>query len=81
MTAVSDDKAAIAYAADREVRFAVVLYGGVSLAIYMNGIVQELYSLVARVRPRPAEPPCTCATSGRGARVPRPGTPARCAEA
>lgn len=29
-----------------EVRFAVVLYGGVSLAIYMNGIAQELLTLV-----------------------------------
>ena len=26
----------------REVRFAVVMYGGVSLAIYINGIAQEL---------------------------------------
>jgi len=25
-----------------EVRFAVVMYGGVSLAIYINGIAQEL---------------------------------------
>lgn len=30
----------------REVRFAVVLYGGVSLAIYMNGIAQELLRMV-----------------------------------
>ena len=29
----------------KEIRFAVVLYGGVSLAIYMNGITQELLSL------------------------------------
>ncbi len=29
-----------------EKRFAVVMYGGVSLAIYMNGIAQELYRLV-----------------------------------
>lgn len=29
-----------------EVRFAVVLYGGVSLAIYMNGITQELLRMV-----------------------------------
>ncbi len=26
----------------QEVRFAVVMYGGVSLAIYINGVVQEL---------------------------------------
>ena len=31
---------------DQEVRFAVVMYGGVSLAIYMNGISQELFHLV-----------------------------------
>ena len=30
----------------KEVRFAVVMYGGVSLAIYINGIAQELLSLV-----------------------------------
>src|SRR6266567_1564929 len=31
---------------DREVRFAVVIYGGVSLAIYINGIVQEMLRMV-----------------------------------
>ena len=30
----------------REVRFAVVMYGGVSLAIYINGIAQELLHMV-----------------------------------
>ncbi len=30
----------------QEVRFAVVMYGGVSLAIYINGVAQELYRLV-----------------------------------
>lgn len=30
----------------KEVRFAVVMYGGVSLAIYINGIAQELLRLV-----------------------------------
>src|SRR6185295_4473730 len=30
----------------QEVRFAVVMYGGVSLAIYINGIAQELLRLV-----------------------------------
>ena len=29
-----------------EVRFAIVMYGGVSLAIYINGITQELLRLV-----------------------------------
>jgi patatin-related protein len=31
---------------EKEVRFAVVMYGGGSLAIYMNGVAQELYKLV-----------------------------------
>ena len=31
----------------QEIRFAVVMYGGVSLAIYINGVVQELRRLVA----------------------------------
>src|SRR5215467_7316409 len=30
----------------KEYRVAVVMYGGISLAIYMNGIAQELLSLV-----------------------------------
>ena len=29
-----------------EKRFAVVMYGGVSLAIYINGVAQELYRMV-----------------------------------
>lgn len=36
---------------EREVRFAVVLYGGVSLAVYINGIVQELLHLVRATAP------------------------------
>src|SRR5438067_4504937 len=31
---------------DQEVRFALVMYGGVSLAIYMNGVTQEFLNLV-----------------------------------
>jgi patatin-related protein len=31
---------------EREVRFALVLYGGVSLTVYMNGVTQEFLSLV-----------------------------------
>jgi patatin-related protein len=31
---------------EQEVRFAVVMYGGVSLAIYINGVAQELLRLV-----------------------------------
>src|SRR5215210_8734008 len=30
----------------QEIRFAVVMYGGVSLAIYINGVAQELFNLV-----------------------------------
>jgi predicted acylesterase/phospholipase RssA len=36
---------------DREVRFAVVMYGGVSLAIYINGVAQELLRLVRSTSP------------------------------
>lgn len=31
---------------DREIRFAVVMYGGVSLAIYIHGVARELFHLV-----------------------------------
>lgn len=41
----------------QEVRFAVVMYGGSSLAIYMNGVAQELLRLVRATAPaRPASP-------------------------
>lgn len=43
------------YEPTQEVRFAVVMYGGVSLAIYINGVVQELLHLVRATAP--AEPP------------------------
>jgi patatin-related protein len=35
----------------QEVRFAVVMYGGVSLAIYINGIAQELFRIVSSTAP------------------------------
>lgn len=38
---------------EREVRFAVVMYGGVSLAIYINGVAQELLRLVRSSLSRP----------------------------
>ncbi len=38
----SEDRMAIR----QEVRFAVVMYGGVSLAIYINGVAQELFRMV-----------------------------------
>jgi len=37
----------------QEVRFAVVLFGGVSLAVYINGVVQELLHLVRASAPDP----------------------------
>src|SRR5215510_4549310 len=40
-----------------EVRFAVVMYGGVSLAIYINGIAQELLRLVRATAKNPLVPP------------------------
>jgi patatin-related protein len=36
---------------EQEVRFAVVMYGGVSLAIYINGVAQELFRLVKATAP------------------------------
>jgi len=36
----------IAIEPKKEVRFAVVMYGGVSLAIYINGVTQELFRMV-----------------------------------
>jgi hypothetical protein len=35
----------------QEIRFAVVMYGGSSLAIYMNGVAQELLKLVRATAP------------------------------
>jgi patatin-related protein len=35
----------------QEIRFAVVMYGGVSLAIYINGVAQELLRLVRATAP------------------------------
>ncbi len=37
----------------REIRLAVVMYGGVSLAIYINGVAQELLALVRATATRP----------------------------
>jgi hypothetical protein len=42
------------FAPSQEVRFAVVMYGSVSLAIYINGVAQELLKLVRATAP--AEP-------------------------
>ena len=40
---------------EREVRFAVVMYGGVSLAIYINGVAQELLDMVRATATVPTE--------------------------
>jgi patatin-related protein len=45
-TAPSPSVAASPDAADQEVRLGVVMFGGISLAIYMNGISQEMLRLV-----------------------------------
>jgi patatin-related protein len=37
----------------QEIRFAVVMYGGSSLAIYMNGVAQELFHLVRATAAHP----------------------------
>jgi patatin-related protein len=39
----------------REIRFAVVMYGGVSLAVYINGVAQELFHLVRATAPAPGD--------------------------
>src|SRR6267378_1510078 len=44
----------IKFDAEGEIRFAVVMYGGVSLAIYINGVAQELLSLVRATAPKSA---------------------------
>ena len=41
----------------QEVRLAVVMYGGSSLAIYINGVTQELFNLVRATAVVPAEDP------------------------
>jgi patatin-related protein len=35
----------------QEIRFAVVMYGGISLAVYMNGVAQELRKMVRATAP------------------------------
>ena len=41
----------------KEIRFAVVMYGGVSLAIYINGVVQELFEMVRATATSPDATP------------------------
>ena len=51
VAAMTTDPTTPSYEPTQEVRLAVTLYGGVSLAIYMNGIAQELLSLVRSTAP------------------------------
>jgi patatin-related protein len=46
---VTDQRPGLAI--EQEFRFAVVMYGGVSLAIYINGVAQELFRLVRATAP------------------------------
>ena len=46
----------IDFAIEREIRFAVVMYGGVSLAIYINGVAQELLKLSSATAHDPRQP-------------------------
>jgi patatin-related protein len=45
------------YQPEQEIRFAVVLYGGISLAIYINGVAQELLCLVRGTADLPSGEP------------------------
>jgi patatin-related protein len=45
------------FAREQEVRLAVVMYGGVSLAVYINGVAQELFNLVKATAPEVAADP------------------------
>jgi len=56
---------------EREVRFAVVMYGGVSLAIYMNGIAQELLTLVQSTAPAAGSEGAASATEAIYAEIAR----------
>lgn len=50
----SEDEQRPRFEPQQEVRFAVVMYGGVSLAVYINGVAQELFRLVQATAPRAA---------------------------
>lgn len=50
--------------AEREIRLAIVMYGGTSLAIYMNGISQELLQLVRATSPS-ADPDASMSSTAR----------------
>ena len=58
----------------QEVRFAVVLFGGVSLAVYINGVVQELLRLVRASAPDPSHPEPPLAMLDEGTEAPLVGS-------
>ncbi len=64
------------YDSELEIRYAVVMYGGVSLAIYINGVAQELLDLVAATAP--AQPDAGDPATER--LLPAPGRPLRGAQ-
>jgi patatin-related protein len=51
---MSEDHNNQSFAATQEIRIASVMFGGVSLAVYMNGITQELLRVVRATAPQPA---------------------------
>src|SRR6266404_1246007 len=55
---------------EREVRFAVVMYGGVSLAIYINGVAQELLNMVRATAPKTWEEESGAARDARESELP-----------
>jgi hypothetical protein len=56
--ATKETSANVAMDVEREIRFAVVMYGGVSLAIYINGVARELLNMVRATAPeKPGEGP------------------------
>lgn len=52
------------FEAVHEVRFGIVMYGGVSLAVYINGVAQELLSLVRSTAPARSPDDESVATDG-----------------
>src|SRR5207237_6478978 len=54
-TIVAKEFSSEIFSPEREVRFAVVMYGGVSLAIYINGVAQEMLNMVRATAPKSAD--------------------------
>src|SRR5712671_5664863 len=54
----------------REIRFAVVMYGGVSLAIYINGVAQELLNMVRATAPKTADEDSDASSGAKESELP-----------